>query len=390
MENEGTERLLVVDAAADVGGERVVLALIENGRVAEALAANERPGPQAGDVYVGRVQQAFKGMEAAFVDIGLAKHAFLPIQAGHPAPRPGQEVLVQIGKLPGGDKGVRVSEAVELAGALLALAPGGEGVGVSAKITDRRERERLKALGEALCPTGCALVLRTLAAGRSEEELAAACRALAAQWEGLREAARYARAPALLKAAPHPAERFALDLAAVGISRMVVSGDAWRERLAALFREAGVEASPIERYTGETSLRILYPIQKAMDAARRRKVWLPGGGTLVFDTCEAMTVIDVNTGKQKPKGSLEETALAVNLEAMREAAAQLRLRDTGGIVVIDAIGLREEEHRRRVLGELERALAPDRGRPRVYGGISELGLIQLTRKRLYVEPHDSQ
>jgi len=202
----------------------------------------------------------------------------------------------------------------------------------------------------------------------------------------LQKAARYARAPMLLQAAPNPADRFALDLACAGISRAVVGDEAWRERLAVLFAEAGIDPAPIiEQYKGETPLWALYPIQKAMDIARRRKVWLPGGGTLVIDICEAMTVIDVNAGKQRAKRSLEETALAVNLEAMREAAAQLRLRDIGGIVVIDAIDLREEEHRRQVLDELERALAPDRGKPRVYGGISALGLIQLTRKRLYPE-----
>ena len=387
MGNLETERLLVVDADE----EQVTLALIERGRVAEVLRADGQPGGlRVGDVYVGRVQQMYKGFEAAFVDIGLKKNAFLPVEAGYPAPRPGKEALVQVARLPAGDKGARVTQAVELAGAWLVLTPGREGAGISAKITDRAERERLKAMGETLCPAGCALMLRTAAAGRSEEALDAACRSLAARWEALREAARYARVPALLRVAAHPAERFALDLACTGISRTVVGDDAWYRRLNALFEEAGFEPVPvIERYGGDTPLRALYPIQKAMDTARRRKVWLPGGGYLVFDACEAMTVIDVNSGKQKPKGSLEKTALAVNLEAMREAAAQLRLRDIGGIVVIDAIDLREEEHRRQVLDELERALAPDRGKPRVYGGISALGLIQLTRKRLYAEGAES-
>ncbi|MCL2811825.1 MAG: ribonuclease E/G [Clostridia bacterium] len=382
METAVMNRLLVVDA----DGDRAVLALIEEGRVTEVLSAEEGSGPRIGDVYLGRVQQMYKGFEAAFVDIGLAKNAFLPMEQGHPVPRPGQEVLVRLAKLPVGDKGARLSQALEVADALLALLPGGSGVGVSAKITDQQERERLKVLGEALCPTGCGLVVRTAAAGRSEEDLVAACHSLIAQWEVLREAARYAPAPKLLMAAAHPAERFALDQMIAGLSRVVVHGGEWQERLAALFKKAGMEPAPlIERYGGETPLKVLYPIQKAIDGSRRRKVWLPGGGTLVFDTCEAMTVIDVNTGKQKPKGCLEETAMAVNLEAMGEIAIQLRLRDIGGIVVIDAIDLREAEHRNRVLEELGRALAPDRGRPRVYGGISALGLIQLTRKRLYAE-----
>lgn len=380
-EGDAKDRLLVVDAE----GERVVLALMEDGRVAEALSADDRPGLRVCDVYVGRVRQMCKGLEAAFVDIGLPKNAFLPMEAGYPVPRPGQEVLVQVTKLPVRDKGARLTQAIKQADSLLALTPGGEGVGVSAKITDRAERERLRHLGEALCPPGCSLVLRTAAAGRSGEVLDAACRALVARWEALREAARYARAPALLQAAAHPAERFALDLAIAGVSRVVTEDATWHGRLAALWQEAGVAPAPvIERYEGSTPLRALYAIQKAMDVARGRKVWLPGGGYLVFDVCEAMTVIDVNSGRQKPKGNLEETALAVNLEAVREAAAQLRLRDTGGIVVIDAIDMGKEEHRQQVLGELERALAPDRGKPRVYGGISALGLIQLTRKRLYV------
>jgi len=376
------DRLLVVDGDE----ERAVLALIENGKVTEVLSAGECAGPRIGDVYLGRVQQMYKGIEAAFVDIGLAKNAFLPIEDGCPVPRPGQEALVRIAKLPVGDKGVRVTQALELSDALLALMPGGSGVGVSAKISDRQERERLKGLGEALCPLDCGLVLRTAAEGRSEEALAAACGSLVAQWQSLREAARYAPAPKLLRAAAYPGERFALDQAIVGLSRVVVHGGDWVERLAALFEKAGIKSPPlIECYEGETPLRLLYPIQKAMDTSHRRKVWLPGGGALVFDACEAMTVIDVNAGKQKPKGSMEETALAVNLEAMGEVAAQLRLRDIGGIVVIDAIDLREAKHREQMLAELERALAPDRGKPKVYGGVSALGLIQMTRKRLYAE-----
>lgn len=381
------ERIIVLDAQGSQG----TLALIEDGKVAEAMPITERTGPQIGDIYLGRTQQAHKGLEAAFVDIGLEKHAFLQLKDGQAVPRPGQEILAQVVKLPGGDKGVRVSGGVELAGALIALAPGGAGVGVSAKIKDEAERERLRAIGKAVCPPGCALVMRTAAAGQAEEMLAEACRTLHAEWEALERSARYARAPALLKPSLHPAERFVLDLLGAGCARIVVNEDSWQSRIAALLEKAGAQGAPdLERYRGDTPLSVLYPIQKAVDSARRRKVWLPGGGYLVFDVCEALTVVDVNAGKHPAKRSLEETALAVNLEAVRELAAQLRLRDIGGIVVIDTIDMRQEAHRQELLAALEQALAADRGKPRVFGGISALGLIQMTRKRLYAGSNGGQ
>ncbi len=377
-------RVIVVDA--DASG--LAVALVEGGRVVEALALPELArGAQVGAVYLGRVQQVLPGMGAAFIDIGLEKHAFLQLEAGKPAPRPGQDAVVQVVKIPGGEKGVRVTGAPELTDSLAVLSPGGAGVGVSTKIEDAQERARLKALGEAHCPPGCALVLRTAAAGREEKALAASCRALWAEWEALQKAARHARAPALLMGALHPAERCVLDLLGQGTARIVANGG-WPERMEALVRQRDIQPLPqIELYGGETPLRALYSITTALEQARRRKVWLPGGGTLVFDVCEAMTVVDVNAGKQAAKKNPEETALAVNLEAMREIAAQLRLRDIGGIVVIDSIDLCLPANRQRMLDELAGALNADRGKPRVFGGVSELGLIQLTRKRLYAEPN---
>ncbi len=378
------EKILILDAF----DEEIVVALLDSGTICEAARLPKEDAPRLGDVFVGRVQRVQPGVDAAFIDVGLERNAFLQLSDGDPPLKGGQDVLVQVVKRPEGDKGVRVTRNLMLAGELLGFSPLGGKAGISSKIVDNAERARLKRIADAHCPQKDGWMFRTAAEGRSEADLLAERDGLLARWETLRRDAAYRRAPSLLLEAPHPAERFVYDLLHTAPTRILVSDASWLERVRSLCRFALPVA--IEMYTGETPLRMLFPVQSTLERAGRRKVWLPGGGYLVFDTCEAMTVIDVNVGKQAEKQNLENTALRVNLEAAREIATQLRLRDIGGIVVIDAIDLREAAHREQLLAELNEAFASDRGKPEIHGGISTLGLIQLTRKRLYAAPKKSR
>ncbi len=360
----------------------VTLALLEDGKLRELVTERADAQNTTGDVYVGRVQRAVAAMEAAFVDIGLDKNAFLPIAAGEPRPKEGQILLVQVTRQPGGDKGLKVTRDVSLAGRLVALTLRAGDCGVSAKITDADERARLKDILTSHCPKDGALIARTAAHGESEEAIAAEVAELAALAQRLAREADTSSKPHLAYRVPHPVERCIRDLVDAQLSRIIVADDEWTQRIGddlAAWKPAHMPV--LERYAGSTPLADLYKIP----ASHPRKVWLTCGGYLVFDRCEAMTVVDVNSGKYTGKASkatLDDTAMTVNREAAQEIAVQLRLRDIGGIVVIDFIDMQEQALQDALLDTLREAVKADRSKVWV-GKISQLGLVELTRRRLF-------
>ena len=368
------------------------LAVLEDGELC-ALHC-ERPDGEnlTGNIYLGRVSDVLPGMNAAFVDIGIGKNAFLPAGdvrvpgAGRPhieaLVKPGQELLVQVEKAATGDKGPRVSTEIALAGRALALLPGTRQVGVSQKLQDERERARLKAVFAPLVEkTGMGVIIRTAAAGMDADALTVEMDALAALWRDIALRAEHSVAPRRLYSGA------SLALQAV---RDLLDGDTdalWTDSpgLYGLLRRHAEAFAPeyldrIRLHQGSVPLFDLYAIDDKLDKALRKKVWLKSGGFLFVEETEALTVIDVNTGKFTGKRDLEDTLFRLNCEAAREVMRQLRLRDIGGIVVVDFIDMADAAHRAALLALLRECAAADRNRTSVVD-ITSLGLVEITRKR---------
>ncbi len=351
------------------------MAVVEDGKLCEYALERAGEGKRTGSVYKGRVQRVLLGMQAAFVDIGLEKNAFLPLGGGESV-RGGQELLVQVLKdPPGGTKGLRLTREITLPGRLCVLKPGTQGVGVSRKL-DAAAQERLRALGGAICPEGCGLLLRTQAAGAPDADVEAEARALYERLLSIRSAYAKRNGPGLLMQEEDLAGRMLRDLLTPETVRVAAQGEG-AQALAELVPEGLLELHD----ENETPIFDLYGLEAKAERACQRRVWLDCGGYLVIDPCEAMTVIDVNSGKYTGKHGLEETAYAVNLEAAREIARQLRLRDVGGIVVADFIDMENQAHVEGVLAALKEALSADRSKTHLVG-MTGLGLVELTRTRL--------
>lgn len=380
--------------SVDVDGVRA--AMRENGQVVEFLF--ERPAREqlVGSIFKGRVQNVLRGMQAAFVDIGLDRNSFLYVDDAVPGGAvngtrhvsiqdvvaPGQEILVQVVKEPTGTKGPRVTRHITLPGRLLVLMPTAEYVGVSRRIGDERERERLRTLAEAIRPPGMGLIVRTVAEGASAEELRRDVAQLTRLWEATLARARPLRAPALVHRDLELVERVLRDWLDDEVTDLYVDSPAEYERV---LEWVGVMApslrSRVRLFTDATdSLFERFGVEQEIERALRRKVWLRSGGYLVIDRTEALTAIDVNTGKFVGTKDLRDTVLRTNLEAAVEIARQLRLRDIGGIVVVDFIDMPDPADRQQVLRTLEEALRRDRARTHLLG-LTQLGLVELTRKK---------
>jgi ribonuclease G len=397
---------------ASVDPFEVRVAVLEDGVLTGVLV--ERGIPLAGNIYKGRVASVLPGMEAAFVDIGLERNAFLPLADIRSQPiapmrgqegeeledqigrgpiaerlRVGQEILLQVTKEPRGSKGARATTYVALPGHYVVLMPTASGVGVSRRIEDEQERKRLRALAERLRPSRAGagdrmgLIVRTAAEGTTEQDLADDVRFLLQLWERVTERARTARAPSLLYQDLGLTGRVVRDLFTGEVDRFVVDSPSELERIRDLLAPFPPEL--LERVHLHQEARPLfevYGVEREIERALSRKVWLRSGGYLVFDRTEAATVIDVNTGKYVGKTDQPSTILKTNLEAAGEVARQIRLRDIGGIILIDFIDMESEKHRRRVLAALHEAVRRDRTKSHIID-LTGLGLVELTRKRVY-------
>ena len=392
---EAVERSMLVRQIAD----RTQIAIIEDDVMVEHYVNRNSNISYVGNVYLGKVQNVLPSMEAAFVDIGKGRNAVL--YAGEvnwdahglsdAAPRKiehvlksGQSVLVQVTKDPIGQKGARLTSQISLPGRYLVYVPGGGMSGISRRLPDN-ERNRLKGILKNLIPEQAGVIIRTAAEGAPEAELERDVTRLKAQWDDIEKKANDSStsAPSLLYGEPDLTVRVIRDIFNEDFNKMLVQGDqAWDDIQNYIGHIAPELASKIEKWVGPRDLFAENRVEEQLAKAFDRKVYLPSGGSLVIDRTEAMIVIDVNTGKFIGKGgNLEETVTKNNLEAAEEIARQLRLRDMGGIIVIDFIDMTLESNRELVLRRLVECLGRDRTKHQV-AEVTSLGLVQMTRKRV--------
>jgi ribonuclease, Rne/Rng family len=371
-------------------------ALMEDGRLTEFSLEKSEGTSIVGNLYVGRIVNVLPGMQAAFVDIGLPKNAFLYVDdALHPhldkqpkekpsiteLLKPGEEYIVQVMKEPLGGKGARVTTHYSLPGRWLVYMPQADYVGVSKKIEHEPERNRLKGLAEQLREPGEGVILRTNAEGESPEALLEDLKALRGVWNDIQSRAARLSAPAELHRDFGLVQRIVRDVFTPDTEELVVDDEnAFREATAYLRQTAPSLAERVRLYKESPPLYDKMGINEQLDNAFKPRIWLNSGGYLVWDQTEALTVIDVNTGKYTGNFDLEETVFRTNMEAAEEIARLLRLRDVGGIIIVDFIDMETEEHRQLVVQQLEGTMKRDRTKCQVLGW-TRLGLLEITRKK---------
>nr|WP_269326569.1 Rne/Rng family ribonuclease [Kineosporia mesophila] len=375
---------------------RTQIGVLEDGVLVEHYVARKTQTSTVGNVYLGRVQNVLPSMEAAFVDIGKGRNAVLyagevnwdaagmegqPRRIEH-ALKAGDAVLVQVTKDPIGHKGARLTSQISMPGRYLVYVPDGSMTGISRKLPDT-ERTRLKKILREVVPDNAGVIVRTAAEGASDDELERDVIRLQAQWEDISEKVSTASAPAMLYGEPDLAIKVVRDVFNEDFNRLIISGDeAWGTLQGYISHVAPDLAQRLEHWTEDKDVFAKFRIDEQLAKGLDRKVWLPSGGSLVIDRTEAMTVVDVNTGKfTGAGGNLEETVTKNNLEAAEEVVHQLRLRDIGGIIVVDFIDMVLESNRDLVLRRLMECLGRDRTRHQV-AEVTSLGLVQMTRKRV--------
>ena len=375
---------------------RVQIAVLEDGVLVEHYVTQGDSSSLIGNVYLGRVQNVLPSMEAAFVDIGQRRNAVLYAGEvnwdaagleGKPkrietALKTGDSVLVQVTKDSVGQKGARLTSQISLPGRFVVYVPDGSMTGISRKLPEQ-ERNRLKSIFRDLVPEEAGVIIRTAAEGATEEQLQRDVARLKAQWEDIKAKSESANPPALLYAEPDLALRVVRDVFNEDFSKLVVAGPDTYDTLEAYLGHIAPDLlGRLEKWVEKDDLFVSKRVDEQLVKALDRKVFLPSGGSLVIDRTEAMTVIDVNTGRFTGQGgSLEETVTANNLEAAEEIVRQLRLRDVGGIIVIDFIDMVLETNRDAVLRRLVECLGRDRTKHQV-AEVTSLGLVQMTRKRI--------
>lgn len=380
-------------------GGRIQIGVLEDGVLVEHYVARNQDASLIGNVYLGRVQNVLPSMEAAFVDIGRGRNAVLYSgevdwdaaaengEKNQPrrielALKPGDKVLVQVTKDPVGHKGARLTSQVSLPGRYLVYVPNGSMNGISRKLPDT-ERARLKKILKAVLPENVGVIVRTAAEGATEEQLTLDVNRLTAQWADISASLEKVQAPALLHSEPDLLVKIVRDVFNEDFQKMIIAGDDARRTIEKYLGAVAPDLlERVEAYEGERDAFDEYRISEQIEKALDRKVWLPSGGSLVIDRTEAMTVVDVNTGKFVGSGgNLEETVTKNNLEAAEEIVRQLRLRDIGGIIVVDFIDMVLESNRDLVLRRLVECLSRDRTKHQV-AEVTSLGLVQMTRKKL--------
>lgn len=391
-----------IEIVVNCSNRETRIALLEDSKLMEYRV--EREERVVGSIFKGIVQNVLPGMDAAFVDIGLERNAFLyvadiiPEDENDNSPasvrrgelrrrrikeliKPGQELMVQVTKAPRGTKGARVTTRITLPGRYLVLLPEQQHIGTSRKLEDRRERDRLRQIGEKYCPEGFGVVFRTECEGRSVAELRADMQFLEQLWSQVMEAAKRQRAPAVVHRDQTLLYRTIRDVFGEEITKMTIDDPEEYEKVSLV---AGMVAPSLQEklhlYDKEEPIFDYYGIEDDLDKLLDHKVWLKSGCYLVIDETEALTAIDVNTGRQVGNRSLSDTILKTNMEAVEEVCRQLRLRDMGGMIVIDFIDMESAEDRKKLIEHFQNVMERDRARTRI-GKISSLGLVEITRKR---------
>jgi ribonuclease E len=382
-----------------VGGtaDQPQIAVLEEGILVEHFVARKAQRSIAGNIYLGRVQNVLPGMEAAFVDIGQPRNAVLYIGEvmaetdadveGDAHPRieqvlsAGQQVVVQVTKDPMGTKGARLTTEISLAGRYLVVVPKGSGTGISKRLDDN-ERARLRDIARRVRPEGFGVIVRTAGEGATSDELERDLTRLTRLWEEIDARVQKASAPLEIYVEPDLAIRVIRDQFSKDYQRLVIADKDTYERVHAYVQAVDPDlVDRVELHTGPDALFDAENVTQQLRKALERKVWLPSGGQLVIDRTEALTVIDVNTARYVGRTSLEDTVVKTNLEAAAEVVRQLRLRDIGGIIIIDFIDMLLERNREQVLRRFREELERDRTKTQVIG-ISPLGLVEMTRKRV--------
>ena len=380
------------------------IAFLENGLLVEFFIEKKNDHSMVGSIYKGKVVRIVPGMDAAFIDIGLEKSAFLYVgdiiidrmmyeefdstdfrfEAGERIEgvlEDGQELIVQVSREPIGQKGTRVTSKITLPGRLLVLMPGTDHIGVSRKIEDEEERKRLATVMKDICPKGYGLIARTASEGKAAEELEADLSFLKRIWESIQHKSKAARAPLILHQELGIIFRVIRDLHSHNLKKIIVDDEYVYRRLEGFIKEyLPEEGCEVVFFDEKDPIFEVYGIEMEVSKLLQKKIWLKSGGYIVLDYTEALTVIDVNTGRYLGKKDLEDTILRTNLEAVKEIAYQIRLRNIGGIIIVDFIDMERKESRETVYQALMDVLKKDRIKTFAYP-ISELGLVQITRKR---------
>ncbi len=405
-------------------GKQTRIALLENGELAQLFIESDENQRTVGNIYVAKVHKVMSGIRAAFIDMGTPKDAFLHFSdagdhlkeyvqmlngrnAIHPKVRkelkntnfdqisnyekqnwagkilqPGQKLMVQIVKEPIGSKGPRISTDITVAGRFLVLIPMGEYIAVSRKINNYKERRRLKNIVSSMVPDGFGVIIRTVAKGKDEQAIEDDMRDVLKKWERILERLETAKPPSLLYKDLDMTESLVRDLFAKQYDRVLVDDPEMHKKIKSYVSQVAPQMLPnVELYKGREHIFDFMKVAKDVDSIFSPRVRMPSGGYLIFEQTEAMYVVDVNSGPYAAKEKQEDNSLKTNLEAAREVAKQLRLRDIGGIIVVDFIDLRSNKNRKKIYDELKKEFKKDPAKTNVIG-MSDFGLVQITRQRI--------
>lgn len=370
------------------------VAVLEQGKLCEIYVERKGHKPLAGNIYKGKVENVLPGMEAAFVDFGLEKNGFLYVEEvmvhEDPDKRPkkitqmlksGQEILVQVSKDPMGTKGARLTTQLSIPGHYLVYVPDGDGVGVSRRLSDD-ERQRLRQLCREFKVEKAGLIVRTAAEGVTKKDLLRDLKYLEKMWQVVKNRSREVKAPGLVFSEMEVSLKVMRDFFNDTYDRVLVDSRTEYEKIRSFLKKTSPElVDRVELYQGRKPLTETYGIDREMKQALKRRVDLPSGGYLIIDCTEAMTIIDVNTGRYVGRTRLEDTILKTNMEACKEVVRQLRLRDIGGIIIIDFIDMARPRNRKQVLETLGKELESDRTKTYIVE-LSPLGLVEMTRQNV--------
>lgn len=392
---------MLKEIVVNVGEEETRVAVLEDKVPVEIYIERSVNQRLVGNIFKGRVENVLPGMQAAFVNIGLEKNAFLYVEDALPARSPdgnghsgsalganicdilkqGQDVLVQIVKEPIGTKGPRVTTHVTLPGRYLVLMPTVDYIGISRRIDSEKERERLKELASRVKPEGMGVIVRTVAEGVEEEEFRQDITLLTKLWKKILSRAAHGPVPNLVHRDLELVQRILRDVFTEDVDRLTLDSRYEYEKVLDLLDITGPRLKLKVFLDERDNIFEDYGVEQEIEKALKRKVWLKCGGYLVIDQAEALTAVDVNTGKYVGTTNLEETVYKTNLDAARELARQLRLRNIGGIVIVDFIDMAQEDHRQEVLHTLEEEIKKDKTKTNILG-ITQLGLVEMTRKKV--------